>query len=336
VARAKRTDRAEARRKYRAYLLAQEEADAAESEGSDSPAKPAISRPVRDRYQDSRSESVPPVRMGIMAAARTAYHTPTYRSDLRYFRTLVFRSNAVWPIVLICVLAGGYSVMRLNDYSTDPILPVIFSFIFYPPLIPPMLAGFLAPRATWMAGLIASFLCTVTMILVLYVGGVTLPQATGVATPTPTITPSATTARVASASATAAPTASLTPAPTPTPSIAASGASVSPTPTATVTASPTATASATASASPRASTAAASPSASPSGSTTTTTGASAVSDLFTYAWILLLQSLTIGALIGALSGWYKRFLALTSAPRKPISRSGGSRGAQRRRPTTRK
>jgi len=280
--------------------------------------------------------------MGIMAAAKTAYHTPTYRSDLRYFSTLVFRSNAVWPIVLICVLAGGYSVMRLNDYSTDPILPVIFSFIFYPPLIPPMLAGFLAPRATWMAGLIASFLCTVTMILVLYVGGVTLPQATGVATATPTITPSATTAKVASASATLAPTASLTAAPTPTPSIAASGASVSPattaatTPTATATASPTATVTASASASPQASTAAASPSASPSGSTTTTTGASAVSDLFTYAWILLLQSLTIGALIGALSGWYKRFLALTSAPRKPSSRSGSSRGAQRRRPSTRK
>jgi hypothetical protein len=309
VARAKRTDRAEARRKYRAYLLAQEEAEASESEGQADPGRSATSRPVRDRLHDVRPESLPPARTGIMAGARMAYHQPTYLSDLRYFSTLVLRTNAIWPIAVLCVFAGGYSIVRLNYYATDPILPIIFSFVFFPPLVPAMLAGFLAPRATWLAGLVASFLCTVTMMLVLFTGGVTLTQETGTANATPSITPSAATANVASASATAA-QASLTPAPTPT-----------------------------ASASPAASTAAASPSASssPSGSTTTTTGTYTVSGLLAAIFALLLQSLPIGAGIGALSGWYKRFLALTSGPRQARpSRSGSSRSAQRRRPAARK
>jgi hypothetical protein len=302
VARAKRTDRAEARRKYRAYLLAQEEeAESSESEGQADPDKPATSRPVRDRSHGVRSESVPPARTGIMAAARIAYHQPTYLSDLRYFSTLVLRTNAIWPIVVICVLAGGYSIVRISSYATDPILPVLFSFVFFPPLVPSMLAGFLAPRATWLAGLVASLLCTVTMMLVLYVGGVTLAQETGTVTASPSITPSATNAGVALASATAA-AASLTPAPTPIAS---------------------------------ASTAAASPSASPSSSTTTSNYT--VLDLLTTTFLLLLQSLPIGAGVGALSGWYKRFLALTSGPRQSrSSRSGSSRSAQRRRPATRK
>jgi hypothetical protein len=251
--------------------------------------------------------------MGMFAAAKAAYHQPTYLSDIRYLSTLVLRTNTIWPVVIICVLAGGYASVRINYYATDPILPILFSFVFFPPLVPAMLAGFLAPRATWLAGFCAAILGSGTMMIVLYVGGVTLPQETGTATASQSIAPSASTAIVASASGTAA-VATLTPAPTPT---------------------ATASVSASASASASASIAAASPSASPSGSTTT--GSYTVSDLLTTTFFVLFQSLTIGAGIGALSGWYKRMLTLTSGPGKTrSSRSGSSRSAQRRRPATRK
>jgi hypothetical protein len=58
-------------------------------------------------------------------------------------------------------------------------------------------------------------------------------------------------------------------------------------------------------------------------------------DLINLAFVLLAQSLAFGAVMGALSGWYKRFLALTSGPRKPPAKSGGSRSPQRRKPATR-
>jgi hypothetical protein len=34
--------------------------------------------------------------------------------------------------------------------------------------------------------------------------------------------------------------------------------------------------------------------------------------------------------IGAASGWYKRFLAMTSGPRKPSSKSGSGRSSSRK------
>jgi hypothetical protein len=314
VARAKRTDRAEARRKYRAYLQAQEDA-AIEAEAPESSAAKAGAKPARPRFQESPSGAQPQVRLGLLAAARAAYRTPHYIDDIKSIRQLIFSSHAVWPIVIICAISGVYSISRLRapGYATDPILPILFQFVFYPPLIPPMLAGFLAPRATWLAGLIASLLATITLIAVIGISDVKLTDASGAASSaSPSKSPAASLVSQASASGSVLETS--TPAPT------ASGS-----------AAPTDTSSATVAASVAASAGAAgSPSASPSAATATTTGTSAVNDLFTYAWVLLLQSLTIGALIGGLSGWYKRFLALSGGgPRKPSSSSRSQRSSRR-------
>jgi hypothetical protein len=294
VARAKRTDRSEARRKYRAYLQAQEDAGIAEDEGSDSPAD-AGRKPSRRTQQDV--QPVPGARLGIVGAAKGAYRTAHYYDDVKNIRELVFKSNAIWPIVIMCLVSGTYLGLRLrsSDWGSDPIIPILIQFIFIPPLIPPMLAGFFAPRATWLAGALASIMATVTLVVVLQVSSVTLPDVTNT---------NATTSPSSSQSAVAA---------------ASPSASTSPTVLATQSAAPSA-----------------SPSASPSGSTTSTTGTTTSSDLLTSILIMLLQSLTIGAGIGALSGWYKRFLALSSGgPRKPPpSKSGSQRNGQRRRTAT--
>jgi hypothetical protein len=49
------------------------------------------------------------------------------------------------------------------------------------------------------------------------------------------------------------------------------------------------------------------------------------------------QSLAFGAMMAAGTGWYKRFLSLTSGTnKKPASRSSRGQSPQRRRPTTKR
>ena len=300
MARAKRTDRAEARRKYRAYLLAQEEAAAAETGTPGNAAGPGPTTSAKT-FRGGSSRAVTPlqptVRLGIVAAARAAYRTPHYIDDIRTAPALIFRSNAIWPVAAICVAAGAYFSIRLSsaNYGNDPILPAVYQFLFFPvPLLPPMIAGFFAPRSTWLAGIIASFIATMTLVVVVALAAGKFTNSAG-----------------GLAVETSQPSASV---------VATVNGSVSETPLATASPTP--------SASP-----------SPSGATGSTSGTAAgttFGDLLNLAVLLLAQSLAFGALMAALSGWYKRFLALTSGPRRPpASKSGGSR-PQRRRPVASK
>lgn len=324
MARAKRTDRAEARRKYRAYLQAQQEEETAGAEDSESPAgaKPARGRDVRP------TSAVPPTgRLGFGAAARAAYRTPHYIDDIRNIQSLVVRSNAVWPVLALCVVAGAYSVMRINsgDYKGDPILSLVVQFLFLPvPLAPPMLAGFLAPRSSWLAGMIAGLIATLTLGAILAFSAATLSQTTGtIAGLQATASPSGPTAS-ASASAVASALVTLTPVPNGTPVSTDTSAS---------SAASSSAASPSASAAPSS---AASPSASASSGTGSTGSSDTTTDLGPVMFALLPQSLAFGALVAALTGWYKRFLSYTSGPQKaPPSKSGGQRSSQRR-PATRR
>ncbi len=301
MARAKRTDRAEARRKYRAYLQAQEEAEASAAAGYDDSDDVAEAPSPKTARAERRPQPAvqPGARMGLVAAAKAASRTPHYIDDIRNVRSLVFGSNAIWPVLAVCIISGIYAETRIasNNYAGDPILPFLFQFLFYPvPLLPPMMAGFLAPRSTWLAGLIASFIATTTLVLVLAASAVTLSDASNSisgTSPSPIAQASPSESQpAASASIAASPEASA-PAPSPTPEATAA----------------------------------------PDGSSSSgnTTG-----DLLGLMVQLLLTSLVFGALMGALSGWYKRFLAATSVPRnRPPSRSSGNR-SQQRRPATKR
>lgn len=304
MARAKRTNRAAARRKYRAYLQSLDEAAAAEaqeSEESEEAEEAAGSKPSRSRVERPRPVPQPGVRMGIFDALRAAYRKPTYISDLKYFPTLVGRTHAIWPVLAISAVSCAYATNAFRgDYHDDPILPWIFSVVFYPPLVPPMVAGYLAPRATWLAGLVASFVATMGLIVAIAVSGVKFTNA-GLTSPSP----AATATQVENASATLSSGAVATSTPSPTATAAPSGSAASPSPA---------------------------PSSTSNGATSGTTGGNALSELMGYAVLLLFQSMAIGAMIGALSGWYKRFLELTAGPRKPKSRSQGGRRPQQRRP----
>jgi hypothetical protein len=247
VARAKRTERAEARRQYRAYLQDKQETVAAEADDSGGAADVANSRSARSRDLKPQAVIQPGGRMGIFAAAKAAYRTPHYMDDIRNIRSLVFHSNAVWPVLAVCAAGGAFSVFRISNgaSNTDPVLTAVFQFLFYPiPLVPPMIAGFLAPRSTWLAGLIAGFISTITLVWVFAMTTITVPGYAGKFTTT---------------------------------------------------------------------------------------------DLLALTVQLLSTSLAFGLMMAALSGWYKRFLSLTSGPRKQSpAKSGSQRPAQRRRPATRR
>jgi len=255
--------------------------------------------------------------MGLFGAARAAYRTPHYLDDIRNIRSLVFGSHAIWPVVVICAVSGLYTTVRLGspNSANDPVLAILFQFVFGPvPFLPPMLAGFLAPRSTWLAGLLSAFISTMTLVIVLGITAGKLSDTSGtisIATPTPNTSSGPTATQLATPTATvlvtSTPTSSGTPATSATPTAGASPMSSS-TPA---------------------------PSASAAANTSGSSSGNLTGDLINLAFVLLAQSLAFGAVMGALSGWYKRFLALTSGPRKPPAKSGGSRSPQRRKPATR-
>ena len=161
MARAKRTDRAEARRRYRAAVATEigpdERDDLATDEADDAaPDRPAIARPpVRQPNRRSptaaptRSSGGTPPRLGLLGAFRQAAQPADIRADLQSIPWLVTRTRAVWLPSLIVVAAG---VIYLA-FPGQQIAAVVVGTLLAPPaLIPPFLAGMLASRAAWVAG----------------------------------------------------------------------------------------------------------------------------------------------------------------------------------------
>jgi hypothetical protein len=145
VARAKRTARADARRRYRAD---QGQPDEVESPEPTSPrATPAP--PVRTVAPDTGP------RRSIAAAFRESFRPLDARADLRLLPQLV-RHRAFWlPILLTLVSTGVFAAVRPSTAS-DP-LSLVAAFLFQYFIVTPgigavFIAGFLAQRASWLIG----------------------------------------------------------------------------------------------------------------------------------------------------------------------------------------
>jgi hypothetical protein len=174
VARAKGTDRAEARRRYRAIVKAQEEAEAG-SEGQATEAATATAVSPRNRGRGSQALKPLPQpqvaqRPGFFGAAKAAYRPVHYREDVRYIVPLITRTHAVWPVLVLTIVAVPLALSRPN-VKDDPILSVIAFFLSPMPIVPAMIAGFLAPRATWLAGLIDGFIVGLGLIVFVVLAG---------------------------------------------------------------------------------------------------------------------------------------------------------------------
>ena len=175
MARAKRTARAEARRRYRAQLDTVDGTETTDAEIE--PAPPPT--PRRDpRRATSRDPLAPPPMPtpagGIANAFRAAFRPLNLREDLRLLPLLV-RNRAFWlPIGLAAIVTGVIVAFE----GRELISRVLAQYFLGPaPVGAAFLAGFLAPRASYLIGLLVGIACG---ILTLVAAQVVQPGATPV------------------------------------------------------------------------------------------------------------------------------------------------------------
>ena len=158
MARAKRTDRADARRRSRAAQSA-EAAELAEAT-TDPTAHQKSSAPA-----DKASSQV--TRMGFMDAFRAAIRPVHVREDLAALPWIAIHTKALWVPVLITILS---TLAIIGTNGGDLSLFMFAYFIQTPAIGGVFIAGFLAPRASWLLGVIVGLVAALcyTILLVGY------------------------------------------------------------------------------------------------------------------------------------------------------------------------
>jgi len=168
VARAKRTssERAAARRRYRAATDANILEDEA---GSSADAPDHAAQPARP--------NAGAIRMGIIAALRASFHPLRVREDLAALPSLV-TNKALWLPVLVTVVS---TVAVVATGGQDIVTAFLFAYFIQSPAIGGVfIAGFLAPRASWLLGAIVGVVSAIGYVAVLIIPG-TLTTAPGAA-----------------------------------------------------------------------------------------------------------------------------------------------------------
>ena len=211
--RAKRTDRAEARRRHRASLGEQPADEAAEPSAPPSAGRAAAPRPPSTGERPS-----------LANAFRAAFRPLNLGEDLRYLPKLLI-DRSVWLPILLTIAAG---VAFVATGGANWLVAIIATYFVAPPALGSVfIGGFLAPRASYLVGLIVGFVSAVVASAIILTSQASLVTGQPIgttATPTPVASiaasPSASAAASASPAASAAPSASASapPAASPTPS----------------------------------------------------------------------------------------------------------------------
>ena len=154
MARAKRTssERAAARRRYRAAI----ESETLEAEDASVEARSGSAAPTTSQVAAN-------VRVGIVAALRASVHPLNVREDLAALPSLITH-KALWIPVLVTV-ASTAAVIATG--GKDSITAILFAYFVQTPAIGGVfLAGFLAPRASWLLGAIVGVVAAVGYVAV--------------------------------------------------------------------------------------------------------------------------------------------------------------------------
>jgi hypothetical protein len=158
LARAKRTDRTEARRRYRAEqaTLAADAGTADEDEATDGESGGR-------RRATKTSPSTSPARPSITAAFRGAVRPLDWRADVHELPTLIRHWSLLVPVALaigstVVVLIAATSISDTTATSSDSVGLVggiLYQFFLVPPpMAGAFLAGLAAPKASWLLGAI--------------------------------------------------------------------------------------------------------------------------------------------------------------------------------------
>jgi hypothetical protein len=164
LARAKQTDRAEARRRYRQSVAPL--ADGAGDDLAEEEAAPPASRasqPVAKSSARPSDPRPPSGRLGFMQAFRTAYHQPNFREDLRTLPKTVQSRGFLAAIAMVVV--GGVLWYVYPVYSGSLTL---WELLVLPgsALAPQLVAGFFAPRASYLLGMLVGIVQPIVYLVV--------------------------------------------------------------------------------------------------------------------------------------------------------------------------
>jgi hypothetical protein len=170
VARAKRTARADARRRHRVQFAPGEApADVADGDEVIDAAPPAAG-PARDprraaaaTRQGIGAPERPAPAGGIRNALRLAFRPLELREDLRLLPRLIAH-RAFWlPVLLAAVNAGALIAFQGRELITQFAMTY---FLIPPPIGAIFLAGFLAPRASYLIGLLVGIVTSFLLAIV--------------------------------------------------------------------------------------------------------------------------------------------------------------------------
>lgn len=308
MARAKRTDRADARRRYRATQapIPDDALDDVDDADADADAETPAEDAPRSRSAQSASQrgggtagrsagSAQPVfspgqRPSFTASFRAAARPFNVRQDIAYIPDMALHSHAVWAPAAAAVGSGAL-FLASQPLGSNPIANLLFQLFVLPPTIAgSFLAGILAKRATYIAGGIAALVGALVFSFAVFATPGNLSSATiAGASPSPSVSASAEASSAPSGSPTTAASTSATPSISATPVPSASPA---PTPAAPLT----------------------------------------DADKFGAALQSILISVPFGIAIGAFGGYYKRFLYVSNPARQRREIEQRRQKAQRQQP----
>jgi hypothetical protein len=159
VARAKRTERAEARRRYRATLATDpmtEDADVLDGQ----PATASGQAPKRaNPAAGTKQGATPPQRVGFVDAFRQSIRPVHVRQDIAALPWITLHTKAIWLPVAITVAA---TIATAVTGATDMVTGLLFTyFVVFPAIGGVFIGGFLAPRASWLVGIVVGLVSAV-------------------------------------------------------------------------------------------------------------------------------------------------------------------------------
>jgi hypothetical protein len=147
LARAKPTNRAEARRRHR-LATAQPSADEIDGTTSESAATPSGSTPNGRQRSQAAAQ---PERPGITSAFRNAYRPLRLREDLAALPMLV---RGRWFLISVGLVAVGWVAPSIYASSITALAQTVLAVPLGGPTLPIFLVGFTAPRASYLLGLL--------------------------------------------------------------------------------------------------------------------------------------------------------------------------------------
>jgi hypothetical protein len=159
VARAKRTERAEARRRYRAATAPQPIDDAADLDTASTPSAGSTKpRPPGSPTQKAAATGST-ARVGFADAFRMSFRPINVRQDVAALPWIATHTHALW-IPLAITLAS--TVFIVASGTTSTISEFMFAYFIQTPAIGSVfIAGFLAPRAAWLLGVVVGFVSAI-------------------------------------------------------------------------------------------------------------------------------------------------------------------------------